>query len=114
MLELAGTTEWPTHESPSSWRPPIVATVATTGEGISELWDAINDHRAHAARSGLLERRRTARLREELAEILARRLRQRAEQLCGEERWLKLTNAVVARELDPWAAADEMLGPLVE
>jgi GTPase len=114
MLELAGTTEWPTHDSPSSWRPPIVATVATTGEGIGELWDAINDHRAHAAGSGLLERRRTARLREELAEIVARRLRQRAEQLCGEERWRKLTDAVVARELDPWAAADEMLGPLVE
>ena len=29
-----------------SWRPPIVATVATTGAGTGELWDAINAHRA--------------------------------------------------------------------
>ena len=29
-----------------SWRPPIVPTVATTGDGVGELWDAINAHRA--------------------------------------------------------------------
>ena len=30
MLDLAGPAEWPMHESPSTWRPPIVSTVATT------------------------------------------------------------------------------------
>jgi GTPase len=111
MLDLAGSAEWPTHESPSAWRPPIVCTVATTGDGVVELWDAVVEHRRHAAESGLLERRRAGRLREELGEVVARRLRQRAEQLCGEERWRQLTDAVLARELDPWAAADEMIAP---
>ena len=45
MLELAGTTEW---------RPPIVCTTATTGDGIDDLWDAI----APASRAPPLERRR--------------------------------------------------------
>jgi LAO/AO transport system kinase len=112
MLDLAGTTESPTHESPSSWRPPIVATVATTGDGVAELWDAVAAHRAHAEESGLLERRRAARLHDELGEIVTRRLRQRAKALCGEERWRKLTEAVLDRQLDPWVAADEMIGPL--
>jgi LAO/AO transport system kinase len=111
MLDLAGSAEWPTHESLSAWRPPIVCTVATTGDGVVELWDAVVEHRHHAAESGLLERRRAGRLREELGEVVARRLRQRAEQLCGEERWRQLTDAVLSRELDPWAAADEMIAP---
>jgi LAO/AO transport system kinase len=114
MLDLSGTTEWPTHESTTSWRPPIVAAVATSGEGVVELWNAVAAHRRHAAESGLLQRRRAIRLREELSEIIARRLRRHAEELCGEERWRKLTEEVVAGELDPWAAADEMIGPAIE
>jgi LAO/AO transport system kinase len=104
MLDLSAATEW---------RPPIVTTVATTGEGIGELWVAVDAHRTHAATSGRLEQRRTARLRDELAEIVARRLGEQARELCGEQRWAELTDAVVARQLDPWAAADEMLGPLL-
>ena len=104
MLDLSAATEW---------RPPIVTTVATTGEGIGELWAAVDAHRTHAATSGRLEQRRTARLRDELAEIVARRLGEQARELCGEQRWAELTDAVLARQLDPWAAADEMLGPLL-
>ena len=29
------------------WRPPIVETVASTGDGVDDLWTAIGDHRAH-------------------------------------------------------------------
>ena len=28
------------------WTPPIVETVASTGEGVTELWEAIASHRA--------------------------------------------------------------------
>ena len=87
MLELAGPAEWPTHESPDSWRPPIILTVAIEASGVAELWDAVNAHRRHATESGLLERRRAARVHEELGEIVTRRLRQQARKLCGEDRW---------------------------
>jgi LAO/AO transport system kinase len=97
------------HES---WRPPIIATVGTTGEGIEELWDAVLAHRAHAESSGVLEQRRTLRLREELREIVAERLRERARELCSGERWDHLTDEVVAHRTDPWSAADEMLAPV--
>ncbi len=33
--------------TPSGWRPPVLATVATTGEGVPELWDAITEHGRH-------------------------------------------------------------------
>ncbi len=95
-----------------AWRPPIVATVGTTGDGIDELWSAIEAHRVYANDSGQLAERRTFRLREELREIVAQRLGRRARDICTGERWDELTDEVVARSTDPWSAADEMLAPV--
>lgn len=94
------------HEA---WRPPIVATVGSTGEGVAELWEAVVRHRGYITASGELERRRHFRMREELREIVARRLEQRAREICTGERWDRLHDDVVSRRIDPWGAADEML-----
>lgn len=94
------------HEA---WRPPILATVGSTGEGVPDLWDAVLRHRDFITASGELERRRHFRLREELREIVARRLEQRAREICTGERWDQLHTDVVNRRLDPWGAADAML-----
>ena len=51
MLELSGAFDG--HDDAHSWRPPIVATVATTGDGVAELWDAVRDPPRHAETSGL-------------------------------------------------------------
>jgi LAO/AO transport system kinase len=95
-----------------AWRPPIVPTIASEGEGVDALWEAVIAHRDHATAAGELERRRTFRLREELREIVAQRLGHRAREICTGERWDSLTAEVVAREVDPWTAADEMLSPV--
>jgi LAO/AO transport system kinase len=92
-----------------SWRPPIVPTVGSTGEGVPALWEAVLEHREYAESSGQLRERRAFRLREELREIVATRLGHRARQICSGERWDELTDAVVERSTDPWTAADEML-----
>jgi len=94
---------------PDAWRPPIVATVGTTGDGVPELWEAINAHREHADTSGQLTARRAFRAREELREIVINRLHQRAREICTGERWEALTEAVATHECDPWSAADTML-----
>jgi LAO/AO transport system kinase len=100
MLELAGERDW---------RPPIVETVATDSRGIDDLWRAVLDHRAHLEADGRLERRRDARLREELRAIVHERLRAGADERCSGERFDRLVEKVAARELDPYAAADELL-----
>ena len=94
---------------PGSWRPPIVSTVATEGRGVPELWDRVNEHRDFVTSTGELERRRRFRLGEELREIVARRLEQKAREICTGERWDRLTDDVSARAIDPWSAADDML-----
>jgi len=105
MLELAG-------GDPSGWEPPIVATVATTGSGIAEAWEAIVRHREFAESSGQLERRRSSRAADELRQIVVQRLEVKARQLTGDHRWAELTAQVVARQIDPWSAADELLDGL--
>jgi LAO/AO transport system kinase len=92
-----------------TWRPPIIPTTGTTGQGVPELWDAVLAHREYAESSGDLRARRAFRLGEELREIVATRLGRRARQICSGARWDELTDAVVERSIDPWTAADEML-----
>jgi LAO/AO transport system kinase len=94
------------HEA---WRPPIVPTIGSTGEGVDALWDVVQQHRAHISSTGELDRRRRFRLREELREIVARRLEQKAREICTGDRWDQLQDGVIERTLDPWSAADEML-----
>jgi len=100
MLELAGERDW---------RPPIVETVATDNRGIDDLWQAILDHRSHLEADGRLDRRRDARLRDELRAIVHERLRAGAEERCSGERFDRLVEKVAARKLDPYTAADELL-----
>jgi LAO/AO transport system kinase len=101
MLDLTGEMEW---------RPKVVQTVATRNEGVDELWDAIEEHRAFQERTGQLARRREARLRDELRDIVLTRLREEAEERTTGEQFEKLVAQVAARELDPYAAAAELLG----
>jgi LAO/AO transport system kinase len=55
------------------WMPPIVETIASSGSGIHELWDAVAAHRAHLEGSGGLERRRSARRVEETERLASAR-----------------------------------------
>jgi LAO/AO transport system kinase len=102
MLELSDLA----HDA---WRPPIIATVGNTGEGVTQLWDAIVEHRSIIEASGELQKRRDFRLREELREIVARRLELRAREICTGDQWETLQDGVLDRSIDPWSAADEML-----
>ncbi|MCU1498338.1 MAG: putative metallochaperone MeaB [Acidimicrobiales bacterium] len=94
------------------WRPPVVSTVGTTGEGAAELWSAVEDHRRHLEAGGGLRERRRARLRDELDLILEQRLRAKAAALLDGDQRAQVDAAVTAGTLDPWSAADRILAPL--
>jgi LAO/AO transport system kinase len=95
----------------SDWRPPILATTATTGDGVAEVWAAVRSHRDHITGSGELERRRRDRITTEISEIVAALLRERAAATTG-DRLDALATDVARRDLDPWAAAEALLGDL--
>ena len=86
-------------------RPAIVKTSASNGEGVAELWQAVLEHKAWLESSGELARRRADRIDRELREIVVRRLEQKADALDFSE----LHDEVLARRIDPYAAADKIL-----
>ena len=95
--------------SEDGWTPPIVSTVASAGDGIDDLWTAVNDHRAFLSEHGLLEKRRAHRLAEELRHVVGQRVEQRAYERCQGADFDRLLHEVLERRLDPYAAAGRLL-----
>ncbi|MDH4144322.1 MAG: methylmalonyl Co-A mutase-associated GTPase MeaB [Acidimicrobiia bacterium] len=100
MLDLSARTEW---------RPPVLATVASTGEGVEELTKALMEHRDHLESSGELQRRRAARLDQELARIVTEQLLERVAERSDSELARSLRADLAARRTDPWTAADRLV-----
>ena len=96
------------------WRAPILYTVATTGQGVPELWADLERHQRHLSGSGALAERRAARLRTELDRVVAARLAERVGRLAAGDRYEQLGAEVVARRLDPWSAADRLLTEAID
>jgi LAO/AO transport system kinase len=105
MLSLAERTE-------TSWRPPIVKTIAQTGAGIAEVVGAVAKHRAWLESTGELGRRRRARARDEIESIALTALRERFGSIHGDDRLDALADRVVAGDIDAYSAADEVVASL--
>ena len=94
------------------WRPPVVPAVATSGEGVADVWTAVADHRRWLDESGEGARRRQGRVAAELRSIIAVQLAARAAKLGGGSRFEELRDEVLARDIDPWSAVDEVLASI--
>jgi LAO/AO transport system kinase len=92
--------------SPAEWKPPIVTTVATSGDGVDELVRQLDRHWAWLADSGERDRRRLARARAEVTALAFGAVRGR----------LAVPDELAARvadgRCDPHEAADELLASL--
>lgn len=95
------------------WTPPIIKAVASRGEGIDELLAALDAHHEWLVSSGDLARRRRARAAEEIEAIAVAGLRRRMGDLRDGRRLLDLAERVVEGDVDPFAAADELVAGLV-
>ncbi len=95
-----------------SWRPPVVPTVASRGIGIDELVDAIATHRTWMTEHGELEERRQRRAAAEVEAIALEQLRGRLGDVRGGAALPGLAKRVAAGEVDPYVAADELIGGL--
>ena len=92
--------------SPAEWKPPIVTTVATSGDGVDELVRQLDRHWAWLADSGERDRRRLARARGEVTALAFGAVRGRL--VVPDE----LAARVADGRCDPHEAADELLASL--
>jgi LAO/AO transport system kinase len=91
------------------WRPPIVKTVAAKGQGVDELVEALEKHRAWMDEHGELALRRRRRASQEVETIAVTALRSRFGDLHGDRRLDALAARVASGDLDPYTAADELI-----
>jgi LAO/AO transport system kinase len=107
MLALA-------ERGPDSWQPPIVQTVAQTGQGVDEVVEKVERHRAWMESSGELDRRRVGRARDEIEAIAVTALRERWGDVHARTELDELAEQVAAGASDPYAAADDLLKSYTE
>jgi LAO/AO transport system kinase len=93
-----------------AWRAPIVLTEATRGEGVVDLWEKVEEHRAFLVAEGGLEERRRRNLAREVFAVASARAKTRLEEAVREDAELRrLLDAVQRRELDPLTAVREIM-----
>ena len=90
--------------------PPIVMTEALRGEGVEELWEAIETHKAALDVGGALAARRGANLAAEVFAVASARARRHLENAVSKDpELLRLLNEVSGRTIDPLTAVHEIL-----
>ncbi|WP_258534527.1 methylmalonyl Co-A mutase-associated GTPase MeaB [Streptomyces sp. PT12] len=95
--------------APGDWRPSVVKTVAARGEGMDEVVEALEKHRAWMEERGVLAERRARRAAWEIETIAVTALRERIGDIRGDARLSALAERVTAGTTDPYTAADELV-----
>ena len=93
-------------------RPAVVETVATEGQGVEELWQALEDHRLRLATDGALESIRATRRRRLLERTLLRQLEHRFQRLLQTAGAEAIMARVRAGEVDLDQALEGLLASL--
>ena len=93
------------------WKPPVLKTVALTGEGVPELIEKIEEHRRFLERDterrqNLLKTKAEAELIEAIKEKVSRTL---VDQLKREGKLDKLLTEIVEKKTDPASAAEKLV-----
>jgi LAO/AO transport system kinase len=100
------------ERGPDEWRPQVVRAVAAGNEGIDDVVAAIGKHRSWLESTGNLQKRREARAAAEISALALGTLRSRIGDLSGGMALPELATRVANGEIDPHAAAADLLNGL--
>lgn len=95
----------------NDWRTPVLKTSSTTGAGIDDLIGAVQKHRDWAAQSGEAQRRNADAMRTEVQALLRERVLRDLARRMDPQGLESVVSRVVEKQLDPYGAVDELLGP---
>ena len=101
--QMLGLRDWQ-----QAWRPPLVRTVATAGEGIEELCQQIAEHRTATAGKEAINRRRHDLSRSRFMTLLASRLMAEVVRRVGPARVDAAVADIAARRQDPYTATERV------
>jgi LAO/AO transport system kinase len=97
-----------------AWTPPIIKTVALTGEGVPQLIEKIEEHWRYLQK-GALHKRSLEKAEAELVEAIKEKVTSSIiEKLKLEKRFEEILRRIVEREIDPASAAEKLLNQILE
>ena len=97
-----------TSHMAGSWVIPVLETIARDGKGIDELLLKVAEHKSYLDDSGEWNRREERRSRREIERIMQNQIISRTVQNVLPQKRDRVVTAVANREMDPYAAADEL------
>lgn len=97
------------ERSDKSWKIPILKTIASEGQGIEALLDAVQAHRAYLAGSGRLDTLERARVASELEALLREALLAQLAHSLGPQEIARTIDEVLTRRLDPHSAVHGLI-----
>lgn len=96
------------QKSERLWKPPILKTVAASGEGVPQVADALAEHARFLTESGQRSSRDSRQARSEVLALLHLTLLQKLETSVPPAEWDQLIGDVVERRVDPYSTADRL------
>lgn len=99
-------------EPVETWSPPIIQTMAESGEGVAQVCDACDSHRQHLGERAMVRRMRRAKA--EIMEITSQRIWSGLTGRPGTtDEAQRLAELVATRRMDPYSAGEELYRLLV-
>lgn len=90
------------------WRIPVLKTSAIKDQGITQLVDAIEQHREYLVESGMLAHRAQRQVRSEVEALVVHAVMNTLREELTEDEWQKLLEDITTRERDPYSVAGEL------
>ena len=94
---------------PDQWIPPVISTIATQGQGIIELMEAISQHAEIIHQNGDYQRKENARMQAWVQQIFQEELMKNWQQADSYHNYAKIIQEVTERKLSPYRAVQQLL-----
>ncbi len=102
------------REQKAGWHYPILMTVATKDEGITELVSAVDGHNSYLRKSGGLEQKRKERLLLRVHELIEQNIRSHLrEKVISDGELKQLVDKIYKRQLDPYRVAADITAKII-
>jgi LAO/AO transport system kinase len=107
MLELANPGRKGSGEQ--VWKPPVLRTVASQGQGMPDLVSAISKHVEYLHESGTWQTRERERIQNNLTSLLQSSLVERWQSRVAPERYQQVLQRLYQREISPFQAVEQLI-----
>ena len=92
------------------WTPPVVKTIASEGQGVSELGETIAGYQAYLRKEGLLQKRRTRNWEIRLVEMLRDAMLEKARAAVSPAELSRLAEEIAEHKQDPYSVVEQIIG----